>query len=436
MVNVGGFFASLKLMTDEDSFKKGVGILEGFPKLLGKAAMGAVGLGVAFVGLGASTANAMTKLAATAKQLGMNAMTLDNWQNAVRLAGGDADSFTSSIQTMNEAFRNLKIGEVKEDFIKATGMSGADFSKLQGMNNDQRLRTIWSALEKVQDPGKQQALIQKIFGQGGVDLFSRMQLQGTNLGALYSQAAGMNPNTQADYDAAVKGNKANESIMVSFDNTIKKLGIEIEKALLPSLTQFSQWLIDNKKGLSDFAVSVGNVTTVLVGLINSIGTVIGNITGWFSDNEKKQKYLDSRKVYSGLGKTNAELGLLYGTGPENEYYKKYASGELTLDQINKIDSSATRFNLFKSGQTQLAASLSDNAIKVIANRASSMAKSLYPGANLSEQDSRVANLETSLVGQTERTLNVKISSDGKLTDSQVKTISDAILASNTMPVRQ
>lgn len=277
MVNVGGFFASLKLMTDEDSFKKGVGILEGFPKLLSKAAVGAVGLGVAMVGLGASTANAMTKLASTAKQLGMNALTLDNWQNAVRLAGGDADSFTSSIQTMNEAFRNLKIGEVKEDFIKSTGMSGADFSKLQGMNNDQRLRTIWGALEKVQDPGKQQALIQKIFGQGGVDLFSRMQNQGTNLSGLYKQAAGMNPNTQADYDAAVKGNQANESIAVSFQNTINKLGIEIEKSLLPDLERFAQWLRDNKDALTAFAKAVGEATASVVSFF-----------GFFFQNKQQQ----------------------------------------------------------------------------------------------------------------------------------------------------
>jgi hypothetical protein len=91
----------------------------------------------------------MSKLDAQARTLGMSARNLDNWRGAVSLAGGDADSFVDSMVNMNEAFRNLKIGEVKNDFITATGMSGANFAKLQGMNNDERLRSIWGALEKV-----------------------------------------------------------------------------------------------------------------------------------------------------------------------------------------------------------------------------------------------------------------------------------------------
>lgn len=271
MVNVGGFFASLALLTDEDSFKKGIGALTAVGEIGKKGAVGVLALGGAMIGLGAATANSMTKLAAMAKQLGMNALTLDNWQNAVKLAGGDSEAFTASIVNMNEAFRNLKIGEVKEDFIKATGMSGADFSKLQGMNNDQRLRAIWGALSNVTDPGKQQALVQKIFGAGGVDLLSRMQLQGTTLNQLYNQAAAMNPNTQSDYDAAVKGAQDNASIMVSFEKTIAKLGIEIEKALLPELDAFAAWLRNNKDELTAFSVAVGNITASLVTFLGFLG---------------------------------------------------------------------------------------------------------------------------------------------------------------------
>lgn len=524
MVNVGGFFASLALTTDENSFKKGLGILNSFANLGKTGIVGVAGLGAAFVALGTSTANSMTKLDATAKQLGLNAMVLDNWQNAVRLAGGDADSFTSSLMTMNEAFRNLKIGEVKEDFIKATGMSGADFSKLQSMNNDQRIRTIWSALEKVQDPGKQQALIQKIFGQGGVDLFTRLQLQrrpepeafsmsadlnmlfqnlkntnegkalqfsdadiarlrgidrsqalgeiwsrvsnvqdekarqevivkvlgpkaaqeftalqkpGRSLAEVYAQAAAMNPNTQQDYEVAVAGSQAQESISVSFANIVKKVGIEIEEALLPELQKFAKWLTDNKKGFSDFAEGVGNVTTGLIGLINGIGGVIGNITGWFGEAEKKQKYLEARKM-KGLDMTNSQLSLLYGTGNENEYYKKFAAGELSIEQINKIDASQTRFNLFKAGRDQLAYSLPDSVISAISQKAASMAKGLYPGLKLDEKDPKVASLQNIVLKEAVQKAEILLKIDGSkpLTKAQNDQIIQALQTSGILSVRQ
>ncbi|ADX42556.1 putative phage tail protein [Tetrasphaera phage TJE1] len=518
------FFASLALTTDENSFKKGLGILNSFANLGKTGVAGVVGLGAAFVALGASTANSMTKLDATAKQLGMNAMVLDNWQNAVRLAGGDADSFTASLMTMNEAFRNLKIGEVKEDFIKATGMSGADFSKLQSMNNDQRLRTIWSALEKVQDPGKQQALIQKIFGQGGVELFTRLQLQrrpepeafsmaadlntvfqnlkntkegktlqfsdadiarlrgidrsqaigevwsrvssiqdqktredvlekilgtkgaqqfaalqkpGRRLADVYTQAAAMNPNTQQDYDVAVAGNQAQNDISVSFANIVKKLGIEIEEALLPELQKFAKWLKDNKQGFSDFAQGIGNVTTVLVGLINGLGGVIGNITGWFGEAEKKQKYLEHRKM-KGLDMTNSQLSLLYGAGNENEYYKKFAAGELTIDQINKIDASQTRFNLFKAGKVQLAYALPDSVISAIAQKAASMAQGLYPGLKLSERDPQVASLQNIVLKEAVQKAEILLKIDGSkpLTKAQNDQIIQALQTAGILSVRK
>lgn len=301
MVNLGGYFASLRLMTDEDSFRKGIGILEKFPTSLKTVGVGALGVAAGMVALATTTANAMTKLDAQAKTLGMNALTLDNWKNAVKLAGGDADSFVGSLMNMNEAFRNLQIGEVKEDFIKATGMSGADFGRLQGMNNDQRLRTIWSALERVADPSKQQALIQKIFGSAGVDLFSRLQLQGNTLGQMYNQAAAMNPNTLADYETALKGNELQNSIAVSFENTAKLVGIKIEDALLPALQDLSKWLKDNKASIAAFAEAVGQVTKFMV---NIVGGGLRFMTG--SDKDRLEMMLggaDKMAAFEALAKS-------------------------------------------------------------------------------------------------------------------------------------
>lgn len=367
MVNVGGYFASLKLMTDEDSFRKGIGILEKFPTSLKTIGVGALGVAAGMVALATTTANTMTKLDAQAKTLGMNALTLDNWKNAVKLAGGDADSFVGSLMNMNEAFRNLKVGEVKEDFIKATGMSGADFGKLQGMNNDQRLKTIWGALEKVSDPAKQQALIQKIFGASGVDLFSRLQLQGNTLGGLYNQAAAMNPNTQADYETAIKGNELQNSIAVSFENISKQVGIKIEEALLPYLKDLATWLKENKTGIAEFAAAIGNATAVI---LNSIK----GIANWFQEGTKKEEYLKKRGL-KGLDLNAAQADLLFGTGPEYANYQAVQSGEYTIDEINRMYSNEKRRAVSSAGFPELAGKSSDEIINALYQRAQNLNKS-------------------------------------------------------------
>ena len=443
MVNVGGFFASLKLVTDEDSFKKGVGVLNSFPDLLKKGAVGVIGLGAALVGLGAVTANSMTSLAAMAKQLGMNAMTLDNWQNAVKLAGGDSESFTASIVAMNEAFRNLKIGEVKEDFIKATGMSGADFSKLQGMSNDQRLRTIWSALEKVQDPGKQQALIQKIFGQGGVDLFSRLQLQGTTLSTLYSQAAARNPNSQADYDAAIQASKDNASIMVSFEKSLQKLGIEFEKVLIPSLDSFASWLATNKDTMTAFAKAVGDVTT---GLITFTGTITGGVAGSVDQKEKialgsdlnvsVAKLFAAREGISG----DSQYAFMLALKSNPEYQDAIAQAalaakgsNLTSDQIASqafMHTEAKKYlGLDKGRYSSYFSGLSDSALS-----------GLYENFLSAKQQNVFLNENDYIRGQAKEVQKAEITLkiDGKqpLSAAQNKQIMDALTVAGIISIRQ
>jgi hypothetical protein len=299
----------LKLVTDEGSFKKGVDTLGKFPGLLKAGITGAVGLAAGMVALATTTATAMSKLDAQARTLGMSARNLDNWRGAVSLAGGDADSFVDSMVNMNEAFRNLKIGEVKNDFITATGMSGANFAKLQGMNNDERLRSIWGALEKVTDPQKQQALIEKIFGANGVQLFSLLQAKGQTLTGNFANASSINPLTDKDYKAAVEGDKQQREITQNLEKQFQNLGLKIENALLPALTKLADWFGTHQKELDDFAKAVGDATTSLVSLLGFL----------FEKDPQKQKDQGAAWMLGGPAQLAAfrDMERLQGIKPES-----------------------------------------------------------------------------------------------------------------------
>lgn len=393
MVNVGGFFASLKLVTDDQSFQKGIGTLEKFPTKLKNIAVGALGVGAGMVAMATTTASALAKLDATATTLGMSARSLDNWKGAVSRAGGDADSFVDSLVQMNEAFRNLKIGEVREDFIKATGMSGANFSSMMQMNNEQRLRTIWGALEKVADPAKQQALVARIFGSGGVDLFSRIKNQGTSLGTLYAQASAQNPLTDKDYQSAIESDKKQREIAQQLGKDFENIGIKISQGLLPALDKFSKWLSTNQDNLDKFATAVGDATKVVVGFVGGIG-------GWLGSSGKRQEVTD--KIFgSGGGLSGVQhdmfaTKLLFGDRNAQRLADLFSAGKITADDARRLDSSSNqtaRLNLFESGAK---------------------------GAALSG-DAQIG----SIIKKAEGTLNIRITSDQPLTAEMQKAISDA-----------
>jgi len=235
------------------------------PGMLGKTGTAILGVGSAFVAMGASSAAALTKLADNAKILGLSARQLDNWRNTARIAGGDADAFQESLNTLNKTFFNLKIGEVDKGVIQALGMSGNDFGAMQKMPMQERIQYVLTRLESIKDPEQQKALTAQLLGQNGLTMLANNQLNKTNFAADYQNAASRNLYSEEDYSTALKGKKSLEEIRVSLDEVFNKIGISIEKSLLGPLTKFSAWLDKNGDKIDAFANSIGNLVGLLTG---------------------------------------------------------------------------------------------------------------------------------------------------------------------------
>lgn len=291
MVNIGGFFASLKLETDEESFKKGIKRVEDIQKTLGGMAKsgivtgvnalagGVVAVGAAALVLATKTTTAMATLGAQATTLNISARSLDNWKGAVSRAGGDADDFVNSLMHMKEVVRNLKVGQVDESFIKALGMSGVNFAQFQSMNTEGQIKALISARDRIPDDSKFYAIVNQLMGSGGVDLFSRLKNQGSSLGGLYNESSSQNLRTDRDYKIAIEADRKQREIAQQLDQDFAKIGIEIETSLLPALNKFSKWLSENQDTVKKFGEALANVTTFII-----------NTLGWmFESDPQKQK---------------------------------------------------------------------------------------------------------------------------------------------------
>lgn len=271
MQNVGGFFASLKLVTDDNSIQQGLAKFGKIPGSLKGIALGALGVAAGMVALEVKTASSIAKLDAQARALGMGARVLDNWKTAIDLAGGEGEGFVGTLNKMNNAFQNLKIGDVDESFIKNLGLMGINFNQLMGMDNDKRVRTVFKAAEGMKDEGKRNALLNQFGGQDLVTTFYQMIAKYGSFGAGYNQADERNPKTEKNYQSEIAVDKANREIGVSLKNELDLVGIEIGQALLPNLKDFSGWLVAHKQDLADFATAIGNATTAIIKFLGFLG---------------------------------------------------------------------------------------------------------------------------------------------------------------------
>ena len=108
--DIGGFFVSLGLKTDKNSFKSGVTAIDavsaGFSKLIGIARNAAVVL--------ATTAVASSKVASeeyrTAELIGISTTALDKWKAAASNAGVSSNGLIGSMGKLADIVHGLSFG--------------------------------------------------------------------------------------------------------------------------------------------------------------------------------------------------------------------------------------------------------------------------------------------------------------------------------------
>ena len=275
---VGGFFASLKLNTDEASFSRGAGKisdLAGGLKGLLLAGAGLAGLTLSFKAL-LDAASEQAKLGQMALSLGMSADNLQNWSAAVRIAGGDADAFVSSISNLNQKMVDLRaFGDKPGDkfWIAVRGL-GVNPNSMLNMNNDQRIAVLMKGAEKLAHTGPQglqnaQTFLREALGQSGVGLLTKAMQNKTTVADLYARGAGSQFTTGADMAGASKGMTEWNQSVETLKSVFNLFSDTVMRELAPSLKGLNAWLTANKGEIAKFTKAMADLATVLLQLLGS-----------------------------------------------------------------------------------------------------------------------------------------------------------------------
>lgn len=247
------------------------------------AAIGATAVGVAFVGIVKSAADAGDEIHKMAARTGASTEALSELGFAAEQSGASLQSVEVAMKDMGQ--RVLDMSNGSQGAIDLFSQIGIEAKDLEGLNTEDQFTKVADALSKIEDPAKRSALTMKIMGkqgralgplfEGGAEGIAKLREEAVQLGRSISQEEA---NAAAEF-----GDSINEMKSV-FGGIVRSIG----SAVIPTLTKildYSKFVINNWSTLWDIAQE----RTVLFAAnsINRIKAFAENVVvlgGWILDN--------------------------------------------------------------------------------------------------------------------------------------------------------
>ena len=363
--DIGGFFVSLGLNIDRDSFETGNKLIDGvgnsFNKLIGSARNAAVVLAGTAVATG-SVESAAYKMS---EKLNISTESLDLWKATAKIAGVDANGLISAMGRMANVLDHMKVdGTGLQEFTKQLGKLGIvtddiDIEKMLNMAPDELMTEILrkaqeasakakkdiaeakkalelnpndteaqTKLTEAQDVQRQVlTIVRDNLGDEGQGLFIELERQGKTIDELHSlakQTIFTDRTTNADANNFMEQVRVTKTLS---ENITKLLGSDIAKGLTPALTELNTWLLghgdDIKRAMSSLAGAIEKIVGKTVDFLTdeevqetakTIGGAIADSTkgAWETTKDVSTKLVEGdlpgagKALLEGAGKTIAE----------------------------------------------------------------------------------------------------------------------------------
>ena len=283
--DIGGFFVSLGLNIDKNSFETGNRLIDGvgnsFNKLIGSARNAAVVLAGTAIATGAVESQA-GKLAA---EIGVSAETLELWRATAKIAGTDANGLVNSMAKISDTLVNMKIdGRGLEDFTKKLGELGIvtadlDIEKLLNLSPDELMREVFNyahdALAGGADKLQVQSILKDILGKEGMQLFIDIERRGMTIDQALGEAGNRTYTTNETNANAQEFMTEVRLLKQASENMSRLLGSEVADQLTEYVKGINDWIdehgTDIANGISTVADGVGKLVGKLVDFVKDEG---------------------------------------------------------------------------------------------------------------------------------------------------------------------
>lgn len=284
--DIGGFFVSLGLDTDKNSFETGIrlidGVANGFNKLIGAARNAAV------VMVSAATASGVvaSQEIKTAETLGTTTENLNKWKAAAKIAGVDSNALVGTISKLANVLNHIDIDAAGLDaYAEQLGKLQIGFDELEGMDpGDAVAKIIATAQSKLDGTPETKlrltAIVGDILGDAGQQLFVDLQRQGLSIYEFLNGAQKTQFETREDKENAAGFLTEVRTITEETKSLVSLFGDNMAKELTPLVRDIKEWMLKHgpeiAEKIRDIAEDTGALVNKIVGAAQKVKEKVDN----------------------------------------------------------------------------------------------------------------------------------------------------------------
>lgn len=287
--DIGGFFVSLGLAIDKNSWETGNKLIDGMGNSLNKLIGTARNASVVLAGTAIATGSIESQVYKFSQAIGVSTETIDLWKTSAKLAGVDANSLISSMARVSEVMSRMKIdGAGLQEFTTKLGELGivvndVDIEKMLNMTPDELMKDVLDKAQTALKNGYKMSdvslIVKDILGDAGQQLLIELDRQGKSMDQLLKDAGKI---IYTDSGTNKESQEFMEQVRITktfSENISKLLGSDIAKSLTPAITTLNEWLITHGEDIKDS----------MVNLAGAIEKVVGKTVDFITDDKTKEK---------------------------------------------------------------------------------------------------------------------------------------------------
>lgn len=287
--DIGGFFVSLGLNIDKNSWDTGNRLIDGMGNSMNKLIGSARNAAVVLAGTAIATGTVEGQVYKLSQAIGVSTETIDLWKTSAKLAGVDANSLISSMARVSEVMSRMKIdGAGLEEFAKKLGELGivvddVDIAKMLEMSPDEFMKDVLTKAQSALQSGYKisdvSLIVKDILGEAGQQLLIELDRQGKSMDQLLFEAG---KRTYTDSQT----NKEAQDFMEQFrllkatsENLSKLFGSKVADQLTDHLKSLNDWLGEHGQQIKTGITTIADV----------IGGGIDKVVDFVTDEDVQEK---------------------------------------------------------------------------------------------------------------------------------------------------
>ena len=272
--DIGGFFVSLGLNIDKNSWETGNRIIDGMGNSLNKLIGTARNAAVVLAGTAIATGTIESAAYKTSVALGVTTEKLNLWKASAKIAGVSADGIVSALTQIANVQNRLKWDDSGiEAFSKKLGKLKISYEEIKDLSSDKALEYILTKAQSLEGGDMTHAEIATavgdIVGKGGSDFYIELQRQGKSVPEFLAGAQRTQLTTAQD--------NQNGQNFINEVNTLKVELQSMSTLLGDSLgAEFTEYV----KNLNSFIQEHGpNIADGIHTLAQNVGKIVEKVVG-------------------------------------------------------------------------------------------------------------------------------------------------------------